>query len=489
MVLSNLEPKSVFYYFEKLTQIPRESGNEKEVSDYCVNFAKERNLSVYQDEYFNVIIRKPGTKGYENLPTVIIQGHLDMVCEKNMDTEFDFDTEPLQLIIKDDLLMANGTTLGADNGVAVAYGLALLDCNDIPHPPLEVLLTTDEEVGMKGALKLDCKQLKGKYFINLDTEEEGELLVSCAGGLKASINLQKEVIDNKDEAAFKILIKGLKGGHSGMEIDKHRANSNKLMGRLLNELNDVIEYAIADIGGGLKDNAIPREAFATITLAESTIPALEKVVKNMEAVFRNEFKTSDPDIEIVLDKVENPHKVFSYNLKKNLLFLMLTLPDGIQTMSADIKDLVVSSLNFGVLVNEEDKVKLIFAIRSSVKSKIYDIRNQIKAFADFIGAEFIQTAEYPEWEYNKESKLRDLFIRTYEEMYGKKPLIKAIHAGLECGVFAEQIEGLDLISLGPDIFDVHTPKENFSISSVKRTWEYLLEALKNFKDIETFDGQ
>ncbi|MFW6015013.1 MAG: aminoacyl-histidine dipeptidase [bacterium] len=482
-ILDNLEPRSVFNFFEILTNIPRESGNEKAVSDYVVSFAKKRDLEVYQDQVNNVIIKKQGTKGYEELPAVIIQGHLDMVCEKNMDTVFNFEKDHIRLTIKDDYIMADGTTLGADNGIAVAYALALLDSKDIPHPPLEVLLTTDEEVGMKGALELDTSILNGKYFINLDSEEEGELLVSCAGGLKAFIHLPIDFQETNNEKAFNIVIKGLKGGHSGMEIDKNRANSNKLLGRILHELSKHIDFDIFTLGGGLKDNAIPREAFAKIIIPNNQENKLKKIVLKMEKIFQNEYKTSDAGVKVLIKGEDSVLQVFSDEVKNKLIFLLFNIPNGVQTMSADIKGLVESSTNLGVIERENDYINLIFAVRSSIKSLKYYIRDQIKSFAHFINADFIETAEYPEWEYDPDSKLRELFVKTYEERYGEKPLVKALHAGLECGVFSEKIPDLDLISIGPDMFDVHTPEENLSISSTKRTWEFLLSVLKNMKNI------
>jgi dipeptidase D len=485
-VLAHLEPKSVFHFFENISRIPRGSGNEKAISDYVVAFAKERNLQVYQDEFNNVIIKKNGTLGYENLPTVIIQGHLDMVCEKNMDKIHDFVNDPIDLKIEEDFILANGTTLGADNGIAVAYALALLDSDTISHPPLEVLFTTDEEIGMKGALELDTNQLTGQYFINLDSEEEGELLVSCAGGLKAYIHLPIEFDSSIHTKAFQIMIKGLKGGHSGMEIDKNRANSNKLMGRLLYTLDNQIDFELFDIGGGLKDNAIPREAFASVLLPEEEMGTFIDTLNHIETIFKSEYKTSDPDIQIIIEPMDSVDKIFSSDMKSQIIFLLLNLPNGIQTMSADIEGLVESSLNLGVVQREEEYVNFIIAVRSSVKSLKYHIRDQIKVFADCLNADFIETAEYPEWAYQRQSKLRDLFVKTHEDMYGKRPLIKALHAGLECGVFAEKIPGLDLISLGPDMFDVHTPDEKVSIGSTKRTWEYLIKVMENFKNIETF---
>lgn len=483
--LSEIEPKPVFNFFKAISDIPRGSGNEKEISDYLVCFAVERNLDVIQDKALNIIIKKPGTKGYENAPTVILQGHMDMVCEKNFDTVHDFEKDPIKILIEDDFVKADGTTLGADNGLAVAYALALLDSKDIPHPPLEVIITTDEEVGMNGAIALDTSDLEGKYLINLDSEEEGELLVSCAGGLKASINIPikwENAIMSDQHTTYKVMIKGLKGGHSGMDIDKNRGNANCLLGRLLYELNNHLEMNLIDIYGGSKDNAIPREAYSNIMINKKYVEQLSKLIIEMEEVFKNEYITSDPNLKIVLTKEDSTiQKYMSKETVDHLIFLLMTLPNGIQTMSSNIEDLVESSLNLGVMQMNEDTIELIFAVRSAVKSLKVLIRNQLKMLADRSNCEFRINSEYPEWEFKKDSKLRDIFVNVYEKMYNKKPLIKALHAGLECGVFAEKMKDVDMISIGPDMFDVHTPDERLSISSTKRTWEYLLEVLKQIK--------
>jgi dipeptidase D len=481
-VLKELEPCKVFEYFEAISNIPRGSGNEKEISDYLVSFAKERNLEVIQDKELNVIIKKNATKGYENSPAVILQGHMDMVCEKNLDKEHDFLKDPISLIVDGDFISADGTTLGGDNGIAVAYMLAILDSNIIEHPPLEVFITTNEEVGMDGAIGVDASNFNGKYFINLDSEEEGEFLVSCAGGLKTYIELPIKW-EQKDGIPIKIMVKGLKGGHSGSEIHQNRGNSNKILGRLLFELSKQVDIHVVEIFGGSKDNAIPREAYANLIVAENDINKLEEIIEDTSKIIKNEYKTSDHNLTIVVDKQTESTKdrVISKDTLDNLLFLLLNVPSGVQTMSFDIEDLVESSLNLGVVATKEETIKFTISVRSSVGSLKELIQQQLELFAKKTNSNFVVTGQYPEWEYRSESKLREIFIKTYEDMYGKKPLIKAIHAGLECGVLDKKIEGLDMISLGPNMYDVHTPDERLSISSTKRTWEFVLNVLKNIR--------
>ncbi|GMQ59971.1 aminoacyl-histidine dipeptidase [Vallitalea sediminicola] len=480
-IIEGLEPKSVFEYFEKINNIPRGSGNEKEISDYLFSFAKDRNLEVVQDEHLNIIIKKPATKGYEAYPTVILQGHMDMVCEKNFDVEHDFLKDPIELIVDGDYISANGTTLGADNGIAVAYCLAILDSDEIEHPAIEVFVTTNEEAGMNGAIGVDPANFSAKLLVNLDSEEEGEFLVSCAGGLKACIDIPIKY-EQVEGTTVKIMVKGLKGGHSGSDINMNRANSNRVLGRILYDLNNSMNINLIDIFGGSKDNAIPREAYANIIIADNEYDRFNEIVANISEDIKNEFKTSDSGLIVVTTKENNSKtKTMANETLSNLIYLLTCLPNGIQTMSSDIEGLVESSLNLGVVVTNDDSIKLTIAVRSSVGSLKKVMEYQLGLFAKHGHSEFKITGEYPEWEYRKESKLRDSFTKTYEDMYGEKPLIKAIHAGLECGVFDEKIEGLDMISLGPNMYDVHTPDEKLSISSTKRTWEFLLNALKNIR--------
>lgn len=483
--LRNSKCSQVFGYFEELSAIPRGSGNEKQISDFMVAFAKKHGLEVIQDKAMNVIIKKPATAGYEGAPTVILQGHLDMVCEKNKSTVHDFEKDPIKLKVVDDMIYAEGTTLGADNGIALAYAMALLASKDIPHPALEVLFTSDEENTMSGAPALDASKLSGRILINMDSEEEGKFLVSSAGGTKAKL-----VVPVKWEKApanlevLRLSIGGLKGGHSGMEIDKGRGNANKLMGRLLNLIARECEIYIAGVNGGLKSNAIPREAEVLLLTAKGSTARLGEIVKEQETLFKNELRAADPGIYAKIEAAsENVEKVFNRDTAAGVIASMVLLPNGIQSMSMDIKGLVESSTNLGVVSTNDDEVWMINEIRSSVRSLKRNTFNQVEALAAVVGGSVRKESEYPEWEYNPDSRIRPLFIKTYKKMYNAEPEIIALHAGLECGVFMSKMDGLDAISLGPNMFDVHTPDEHLSISSTERVWELLLEALKDIKEI------
>lgn len=478
-ILKDVYPDKVLSFFEELTKIPHGSGNEKEISDYLVNFAKERNLEVIQDDDLNVIIKKPAAKGYENGSPVIIQGHMDMVCEKNKDVKHDFDKDPLKLRIDGDYVYASGTTLGADNGIAIAYGLALLDSHDLKHPAIELLITTGEETGMYGAIALDPKHLKGKILLNIDAEEEGVFLVSCAGGVTNYVNLKTEWKKTNGEA-LSLEIKGLKGGHSGMEIIKQRGNANKLMGRLLNDIGKNVDFYICHISGGAKNNAIPRESEAIITVKAEDIKKVEEASSKLLKIFKNELKVQDPDINIVVEKAK-ADKQLTRDITKKITSYLVIAPNGIQTMSEDIKGLVESSLNLGVIVFDENNISFISAIRSSVKTLKGEIMDRIDLLANLIEAEVINNSNYPEWQYDPDSKIRNLCVDTYKEVTGDEPKVDAIHAGLECGLLKEKMPDVDMISFGPNLYDVHTPFEHMSISSVMKVWKFLKKLLENIK--------
>lgn len=482
-ILKDLQPADVFGYFEKLSQIPRGSGNEKEVSDYLVSFAKEHNLEYVQDSALNVVIRKKATPGYENSPAIVLQGHMDMVCEKNQDTVHDFTKDPLKLRIVDDMIYATGTTLGADNGIAVAMGLAILASDEYQHPSIELLVTTAEETGMDGAMALDPENVKGRTLINIDSEEEGTLLVSCAGGVTA-----KTLIPAVWEAAdanlvpYAIRIRGLKGGHSGMEIDKERGNSNKLMGRILMSILSETELRLSSLSGGSKHNAIPRESDTVILVRNEDKALVEKKISECEEMFKTELRNPDPGVRVEFEVMPSlPAEMLSKESTKNVISYLYLIINGIMSMSMDIKGLVESSLNLGVITTGKDSIEFISSIRSSVRSLKKDLLNRLVVTAEINGGTVVTESDYPEWAYNPDSKIREIFENVYEKMHGKKPHITAIHAGLECGLFAEKFGQIDEISFGPFLYDVHTPDEHMSISSVKRTWEYLLEVLKNIK--------
>lgn len=482
--LVNLHPGSVFKYFEEISQIPRGSGNERQVSDYLVGVGNSLGLEVIQDSALNVIIKKPGTPGYENAPTTILQGHMDMVCEKNKDTVHDFEKDPIRLRIDGDYIYATGTTLGADNGIAIAYALAILASNDIPHPPLEVFITTDEETGMGGAMTVNPRHLSGKILINLDSEEEGYLLVSCAGGIRNKISLQIQWEEPKENLAFlEIRVRGLKGGHSGMEINQERGNSNKIMGRILMSLLQTIDFRLASLSGGSKNNAIPREHDARILVEKSKIELVKERIELWNKTLKNEFKTADSgarvEFEVLDDKCD---KVFSKHSTEKAVKLLYLIPNGVNTMSVDIEGLVESSTNLGVVTTTDTFVEYDSAARSSVGSLKEELIVRTRSIAELLGAELSTSGNYPEWQYNPNSKIRTICQKVYKEMTGEDAKILAIHAGLECGLFTERLgSDVDMISFGPNMYDVHTPNEHLSISSVKNVWDFLLNVLKELK--------
>ena len=481
-VLSALEPREVFQYFEEICAIPHGSTNTKEISDYCVNFAKERNLKYVQDEDGNVVIWKPATPGYENAEPIMIQGHLDMVCEKEADCDIDFEKDGLELQLEDGIISAKGTTLGGDDGIAVAYALAILDSDTIPHPPLEAVFTIDEEIGLLGAASLDCSVLKSKKMLNIDSEEEGYLLVSCAGGVTSTCYLPVER-QKKDGMTMELTISGLNGGHSGVEIDKGRANACQLLGRSLYMLQKEISFDIIAVNGGLKDNAIPREASAVILVdADTDMTAFENQVTKLQEIYKKEFLSVDPDVTVTLtEKADGNEMPMTKKATDKVIVALLNLPGGIQRMSADVEGLVQTSLNLGILETKEKEVVFSFSVRSSVGTEKEEVVNRMTSLMEMLGGRVDCKGDYPAWEYRQDSPLRDLMVRVYEEKYGKKPVIQAIHAGLECGFFSGKIPGLDCVSFGPDMKDIHTPKERMDAASVKRTWDYILEILKQSK--------
>ena len=478
-VLKDLKPMEVFSFFEELTTIPRTSGDEKKVSGYLVDFAKERKLEVYQDKALNVIIKKPGTRGYEDSSTVIIQGHMDMVGEKTRKSQHDFLKDPLKLRIEKDFVYATDTTLGGDDGIAVAFGLALLDSKEIPHPPVELLITTNEETGMFGASALKAEHLSGKTLLNIDSEEEGVFLVSCAGGFTAYVNFKPSFVRLTGKG-LGISVTGLKGGHSGVEIIKQRGNAVKLLGRVLNRLNEELKIRLVSVKGGAKHNAIAREAYAVVSLSEKKYPRALEILQEMEATFKNEYKVEDKGVKVEGTTAE-ASRMMSGKDSNNIIRYILIVPDGVQSMSKELPGLVESSFNLGVLEEKGGKLQFVHAVRSSIKSLKDEIGEIISALGILTGGELKVTANYPEWEYEANSKVRATAIETYKKLYGKEPQIKAIHAGLECGFLKEKLPETDMLSFGPNLYDVHTPEEHVSISSVERTWEFIKALLGNLK--------
>ncbi|MFR0047868.1 MAG: aminoacyl-histidine dipeptidase [Clostridium butyricum] len=482
--IENVKFDRIFYHFEQISKIPRGSGNEKAISDYLLDFGKSLGLECIQDAALNIIIKKTASIGYENAPAVIIQGHMDMVCEKNSDKEHDFEKDPINLVVKGDYIYADRTTLGADDGIAVAYAMTLLEDNTIEHPAIEVLLTTDEEAGMSGAMALQPHYINGKIVLNLDSEEEGKLLVSCAGGIRTKSILPIEWIDKKnDTIAYNIVIRGLKGGHSGMEIHLGRGNSNKLMGRLLKNIDKELDFNLVSLNGGSKNNAIPRESSSIITISQKDERKLLDIKRKVCEELKNEFSKKDPNLRVhLLEVEESVDKVFSDDSTKKAVDLLYMYPNGVNTVSSDIQGLTESSTNLGVVTTLENSIEYDSTARSSVSSLKDEIVTRSKCITEILGGKLVTESSYPEWPYKTDSKIREVCKDVYERMYEKTPEIVAIHAGVECGLFKEKLgNDVDMISFGPDIIDIHTPNEHISISSVERCYEYLLEVLKEIK--------
>lgn len=490
-VLENLEPKDVFYYFEEISNIPRPSYQEKAISDYLMSFAHEHHLEAYQDELYNVIIIKEATAGYEAEEPVILQGHMDMVCEKTGACQKDMEKEGLDLVVDGDYLSAEGTTLGGDDGIAVAYILAILSSDSIPHPRLECVITVSEEVGMDGARGIDLSMLKGHTLLNIDSEKEGELLTSCAGGgrVVATLPLIRET-SPEAEAMLPVLVHvhGLIGGHSGIEIDKGRANAVHVLTGALRETYNAIPFRLISMNNGGKDNAIPRDAKALVAIPGRSLNTFKESLAASEKALRAEYIKADPDITIdVLDAPEEllaapeNQSALSADSTKAVLTLISALPNGVQRMSDNIKGLVETSLNLGIVETDAIRLTLHYALRSSVGSAYDTMARKMEWICKALGAEVKRTGEYPAWEFKKESPLREKMVRVYKEMFGKDIDVVAVHAGVECGLLSGKIKNLDAVSIGPDMQDIHTPDERLSISSAKRTYEYVLQVLADRK--------
>ena len=485
-VLSNLEPKEVFRYFEEICGIPHGSGHTKQISDYLVQFAKDHGLNYVQDQSNNVIIWKDGSAGYETSAPVMLQGHMDMVCEKEPGVTFDFTQEGLRLQEHDGIVTAEGTTLGGDDGIAVAYTLTILASDTIPHPPIEAVFTVDEEVGMLGAAAMDTSVLHSRIMLNMDSEDEGYLLVSCAGGTSATCHLPV-IRETFSGQKAELRVSGCFGGHSGVEIDKGRANANQLLGRALCRLSQHVDFRIIDVEGGKKDNAIPTESYANLVISEETsLSSAADVIRSLEEEIRNEYAITDSAIHIALvfesdDSSPAECSAMSKTSTQNTIAALYTLPGGIQRMSFDIKGLVQTSLNLGILTTTDQEVRMTFSVRSSVESEKQELTDRITCLMTQLGGTVTLAGDYPAWEYQKDSPLRDLMIEIFEEQYGHAPVVQSIHAGVECGLFAGKMPGLDCVSFGPDMKDIHTPRESMDAASVQRTWNYILEILRRLK--------
>lgn len=474
--LAGLEPAKVFEFFEEICAIPHGSRNTKAISDYLADFARQRGLAFIQDEVNNVIIFQNGTCGYEDHEPVILQGHMDMVCEKDASCPLDMAVDGLDVTHDGFAVFAKGTTLGADNGIAVAYALALLDDPTIPHPPLEVVITVDEEIGMLGAAAIDLSMLKGKMLLNLDSEDEGVFTVSCAGGATATILLPEE-----RRAVYgpciRLNVDGLQGGHSGAEIHKNRANANKIMGEFLSRIQVLMPLCLTSFSGGSKDNAIPRSCQANLVAMGINLERINGIAETLQAEVREKYDEPEATIR-AFDVDALGGNALTSEMTAKVIALLCAVPNGVQAYSTEMPGLVQTSLNMGI-AKLGGGMKMTFSVRSSVNAEKQELLAKLREMAEFYGATYTQMGEYPAWEYKADSKLRDVMVNTYTQMYGEAPEVMAIHAGLECGLLGEKIPGLDCVSIGPQMHDIHTSRERLEIASTERTWKYLLEVLKN----------
>ena len=475
MKLAGLQPAAVFEYFEQICAIPHGSRNTKAISDYLVRFARDHGLRHIQDEANNVIIFCDGTCGYEDRAPVILQGHMDMVCEKDADCPIDMATQGLDVTHDGKFVYAKGTTLGGDDGIAIAYALALMADPAIPHPPLEVVITVDEEIGMLGAAVIDLKELKGRTLINIDSEEEGVFTVSCAGGATATISLAGE-----RRAVYgpciRLSVDGLQGGHSGVEIHKNRANANKIMGEFMSRIQAMMPLCLTSLSGGSKDNAITRSCTANLVAMGINLERINTVAEKLQAEIREQY--DEPEVTVQAFDVDAlGGNALTTEATAKVISLLCSVPNGVQAWSADIPGLVQTSLNLGV-AKLGNAMNLTFSVRSSVNQEKEDLLNKLKEIAAFHDATYTQMGEYPAWEYKADSNLRDVMVKTYTEMFGKAPEVLAIHAGLECGLLGEKLPGLDCVSIGPQMHDIHTSREKLDIASTERTWNFLLAVLK-----------
>ena len=478
-VLNGYEPAKVLGFFEEICQIPHGSGNTKQLSDWLVDFAKARNLEHYQDELNNVIIIKEASAGYEGSEPVILQGHIDMVCNQEESCTKDMATEGLDLAVDGDLLYAEGTTLGGDDGIAAAFMLAMLDDDSLAHPRVEAVFTTEEETGLYGAEAIDVSPLKGKRFINIDSEDEGIVTVGCAGGVTGigSVPFGREAFHGQ---AFEVKIFGLRGGHSGTDIIFGQENAAKVLGRLLYELQEETGARIVSLEGGVADNVIPTSASALIVVPSASAAKAHEVFDACKATFAHEFKV-DPDFDMTLSETDCALDPMDADSCQRVLAYLIGTPNGIEKMTHGIDKLPQTSLSLGVLRTLDDAVEYVFCIRSAVDSECEMLARRLECQIKPLGGTLRREGPYPGWEYQADSPLRDLICEVYKEQTGKDMIVEAIHAGLECGYFSGKMPGLDCVSIGPDVNDVHTPNETLSISSTQRTWELVKEVVARMK--------
>jgi dipeptidase D len=479
--IRNLEPKALWNKFADLNAVPRPSKKEERVIEFMKNFGASLGLETFEDEIRNVIIRKPATQGMENRKALVLQGHLDMVHQKNSDTVFDFDTQGIDMYVDGDWVRARGTTLGADNGLGVATIMAILESKDIPHPAIEALFTIDEETGMTGALNLQGGILRGDILLNLDTEEDDEIGIGCAGGIDVTATAEYDEEETPEgSVGYTIKVKGLNGGHSGMDIHKGLGNANKIMNRLLFDGFDNFGLQISEINGGSLRNAIPRESTAKVIIAavydEAFVFDMQQIVNEIKA----EFQTTEPNLEVVFEKLETvPESVMPPIAQFYFVRSMYTAHNGVYRMSADFDNLVETSNNIAKVEVGGGKFSVQCLTRSSVESSKFDLANALRSAFELMGCEVEFSGSYPGWTPNPKSEILDVLVSIYEKQNGEKPNVAACHAGLECGILGTNYPDMDMISFGPTIHGAHSPDERASISSSQKYWKFVLEILKN----------
>ncbi|MDO1501141.1 aminoacyl-histidine dipeptidase [Winogradskyella maritima] len=475
-----LEPKALWNKFADLNAVPRPSKKEERVIQFMKNFGTKLNLETLEDEIGNVIIRKPATAGMEDRKAIVMQSHLDMVHQKNNDTEFNFDTQGIEMFIEGDWVKAKGTTLGADNGLGVATILAILESDDIPHPALEALFTIDEETGMTGAKGLKGSLLKGDILLNLDTEEDDEIGVGCAGGIDVTATRNYEQEETPEfKIGFQLEVKGLQGGHSGMQIHEGLGNANKIMNRLLFDGFELFGLRISEIDGGSLRNAIPRESRAVVAIDAIHEAAFKSEIEKRASEIKKEFKTMEPDLDIVLESTDTPEKIMDLGVQEGLTRALYAALNGVYRMSADIPDLVETSNNIARVIVKDGQIKIGCLTRSSVETSKWDLANTLRATFELTGCEVEFSGDYPGWTPNMDSDILKVMVPLYEKLNGEKPHVAACHAGLECGILGTNYPDMDMISFGPNIKGAHSPDERAQISSAQKYWKFVLEILKN----------
>jgi dipeptidase D len=481
-VIENLKPKSVWKHFDEIRKIPRCSKHEEKIRTYVLNFAKQNRLDTKTDKSGNIVIIKPASTGMGNKPTIILQGHMDMVCEKNSDVKHDFSRDPLKLQLKRDILTADGTTLGADNGIGLAISLAILEDTSLKHPSIEALFTVDEETGLTGAFALESHMLTGKIMLNLDSEDFGVITVGCAGGGDSQITLSLKTQPISGNAEYVLLkIYGLRGGHSGVDAHEQRGNAIKILARLLWKASQQYDFYVSDIKGGDKHNAIPREAYAKLAVAKPDKNSLVSFLKTEEKNILEEIKPIDPNFKIIIETIQPLDSTLDKQSQIKLLNLLHGLPHGVDKWSYDIPDLVETSTNLATVSLDKNKAHVGLSSRSSIMSALQDFRDRIRAIATLSGAKVEEETAYPGWKPNLNSKILKLSNTIFKNIYGKEPKVEAIHAGLECGIIGEKFSGMDMISIGPTIKYPHSPEEQVEVSTVSKFYKYVLKILEEIQ--------